>query len=281
MNNRPYFVLAGPIFFFLSFVLLLYKAGFLLARPVWLCGMGFSVALACFISYLVYKELVSQESRLVAESLKKMEEAKSIRSVLDEAQQLYREKVEKLEKAFTEMEKESQELMEEKEGALDALKYEYEVLNVQAYQASNHADHFHVSLEDALDELRQLRQIHYLIEEHEKEVPRDIINKHKQLREQFEEKSMILDQTRRRLFVIEGHLHALKHQSAMEKLDRHAEEENVIEMLGKMIDENGRLEKEIQLLEIIVSNNLNPPKFKKSKRQLQEILEFQFEKTTI
>ncbi len=280
MNKRTYWVLIGPGFLFFTLVLLIYQAGFLLARPVWLSGLCLSSALACGISYMISKEILSQATTLSSQTTEKTNEVGRLRGVLDEAQKLYREKIEKLEQAFVSLETESGRLLEEKEASLDALKYEYEEINGQAIHAKNQADSFHTSLKDALDELRALRQMHFLIEEHEKEVPKDIINQHKQLRAQFEEKSMILDQTRHRLFVIEGHLHGLKQQTAMEKLDRQREEETLVEMLGKMIEENESLEKEIQSLEKILSSSLNPPKATKSKKQLQEILEFQFDKTS-
>lgn len=280
MNKHAPLLLLGPGSLFAALVLLLYKTGFLLARPVWVFGLCISIALACFISYLIFKEVLAYEKNLVREKGEKAKESQSIRGILDEAQALNREKVEKLEVEIASIEAEQTESLEEKEKALVDLKLEYDQLNAQSMEAHTQSNDFHTSLEDALEEIHSLRQIHYLVQEREKEIPKDLVNQHNQLREQFDEKSMILDQTRRRLFVIEGHLHAIKQQTAMDKLESHTEEENLVHVLRELEEENQQLEKEIQALESVVSQSLNPSKIKKSTKKLEEILEFQFDKTT-
>ena len=205
------------------------------------------------------------------------EEIDSIRGILNEAQMLYRNKVEKLESDFSAMESEKQEIIENRETALSTLNYELKELTNQEREAILCKEAFHQSLQSALDELRALKQASYLHEESKKSVPKDLPSQHRQLREQFAEKSMILDQTRRRLFVIEGHLHALKHQIALDQLEGKKDEDALMHMVAKLLEENTHLEKEIASLEEVISQNLKPSKSKKTKKQLQEMLELQFD----
>ncbi len=231
-------------------------------------GLGISIFLASGITYLIYKEVLFLEKNLQNEGTQKDQEASNLKEVLEETQHLYRRKVDQLEEAFVAI-----------EGEKDELHQGYEELFEESNANKNHLTSYQTSLDDALEELRKLRQIHFLEQEREKKTPKDLLSQHKQLREQFDEKSLILDQTRRRLFMIEGHLIVLKKQQAMEKLDSSQEEEMLLSILKALDEENKFLEKEIAELETLVVSSFKLPRAKKIKKQLENMLEFQFEKS--
>ena len=81
-----------------------------------------------------------------------------------------------------------------------------------------------------------------------------------QLREQFEEKSETLHQTRKQLFAMESELLALQKQIQEQAVGFTQEEELLFEMLKQMQDECQGLEKQILVLEQLVSFLLTPKK---------------------
>ncbi len=199
---------------------------------------------------------------------KKGKEAEDLRAILDETHLLYRDKVSKLETALGDYERDQADKLLEKEGAV-----------AQLTEAVNHykslAHSFETSLEEALNELRTLSQLHYM--QQQQEAPKNLVRQHQQLREQFEEKSIVLDQTRRRLFEAEGFLIALKKERGLELLSQNEEMEALVCILNELIQENEALDAEIKALESLVSLKLAPQK--KTQKKLQEMLEFQFETT--
>ena len=106
----------------------------------------------------------------------------------------------------------------------------------------------------------------------QQETPKNLVRQRQQLREQFEEKSIVLDQTRRRLFEAEGFLIALKKERGLELLSQNEEMEALVCTLNELIQENEALEVEIKELESLVSLKLTPPK--KTQKKLQEMLNF-------
>ena len=269
MKKLKFWILVGPGSLLAATLLLFYKTAFLLGRPAWMFGFGISISLASGISYLICKEILIFEKNLQKQKAQKDLEAANLKDVLGETQHLYRRKVDQLEEAIVSIEKQQEELHQG-----------YEELFGEANSTKNHLTSYQTSLDDALEELRTLRQMHYLEQERGKRTPKDLLSQHKQLREQFEEKSLILDQTRRRLFMIEGHLIALKKQQALEKLDSNSEEEVLVSTIKALDEENKHLEKEISKLEELVATSFKPTRAKKSKKQLENMLEFQFEKST-
>ena len=269
MKRIKYWILAGPGSLLAATLLLFYKAAFLLGRPAWMFGLGLSICLASAVTYLICKEILFLEKNLQNQNKQKDQQNSSLKDVLEETQQLYRRKVDQLEDAVVSIENEKKKLHQG-----------YEELFEEANSHKNHLTSYQASLDDALDELRMLRQIYYLEQEKEKKTPKDLLSQHQQLRAQFEEKSLILDQTRRRLFMIEGHLIALKKEQAMEKLDNSREEELLVSTLKALDEENKYLEEEIAKLEVLVATSFKPARTKKSKKQLENMLELQFEKST-
>jgi len=256
---------SGPALFVAVVALLLIKVSGQIQNGLWLCGLILAILLACLVVYLTFKEMISQTKELQGAIAKKDKEAQDLRAVLDETHGLYREKVSKLESNLFELEKEKVDTLHGKERAMKELA---DQLNYY----KNRAHAFEVSLEEALAELRSLSHLHYM--KREEEVPKNLVKQHQQLREQFEEKSLILDQTRRRLFEAESFLIALKKQRGLELLDQNQEQEQLIKMIDELICENEFLESEIQSLETLVTIKLTSPK--KTQKKLQEILEFQF-----
>lgn len=262
-----------------ALALLLYRAGFLIGHPIWFCGLILSILLSCGIIYLSFRELLSREKNLLVQISENKKEAENLRNVLEEAHVLYRDKVEKLEQTFALMEEEQEHSQSAKDKALNDLKSECEIAKEESNTNKNHTQMLHNSLEDALDEVRGLRQFQYMQQEVGKTLPKDLPSQHRQLREQFDEKALILEQTRRRLFLIEGQLLALKKQKAMESLSENPEESSFVQIVQNLIEENEQLEKEIGQLEILVARPLQTKRQKKSQKNLDHMLELQFEPT--
>lgn len=262
MLSKSHWIFFGPALLCAGFFLLLFRASPLVGRPVWTLGLTLSICMASFITYLTQKELLARVEKLKGETDRTKKTADSYRSTLDEAQALYRDKVEKLEEAISDQDT----------NFLD-LQNKESVAEREAKQQKNRALAFETSLQDALDELREARQIHYLERETGKILPKNLPSQHKQLRDQFEEKSLILDQTRRRLFTLEGQLLVLKKEQAMQELSEDPQEETLLQALERVIQENENLEQEIVQLETLLSNS---PSSKKKVKKVEEVLEFQF-----
>lgn len=253
-EKKPIWILFGPALLLSVIGLLLFKSDSI----IWLCGLCISALLATWISYLTFQEIAAHNQEFQCLSARKDKESNDLRATLDETHVLYREKVSKLENSLCDL--------EEKQSA--------EHSEVNHYKSRARA--FEASLEEALTELRNLSQLHYL--QQEEKVPKNLVKEHAQLREQFEEKSLVLDQTRRRLFEVEGFLLALKKERGLELLSQNEEQEILIKEIGQLITENERLEKEVIALESLVSLKATAPK--KTQKKLQDMLEFQFETST-
>ncbi len=268
----------GPLFLLTSLILLFTRTAPILGRPTWLTAFGITVAIACWIIYLSYCELRSIEKSHDAMQTGKEKEADQMRSLFDEARGIYREKIDKLEEILQEIESEHQSTLLSKEQALEEITEGAQALTEEAAEKRTRASSLQDSLEEALDELRALRQHTYLKDESLKQIPIDLPQQHQQLRGQFEEKSVILDQTRRRLFTIEGHLLSLKKDWGMEKLDESVDQKKLIGLIQSLTEENERLEEEVTSLELLISDFLTKKKKSPSKKKekLERMLELQF-----
>ncbi len=274
-EKPPFWVLSGPLLLLGAVTLLFCRAALVIGRPAWMFGLGTTIILASGICYLVFKELgfIQQGARAIQK--KKEQDLTNLRSVLEETHLIYRDKIAKLEEMIQKLEEEQTIDLTAAQSALDALQAEHDTLFAQFLQHQSHAASLKVSLEDALDELRQFRQADYLYRVFEKRVPKDLANQHRQLREQFDEKSAVLDQTRRRLFVTEGHLLALQKEKDLTQLDLNPEQDILLHQIKELIEENQLLDQEISFLEQLVG--FRPTLEKKPKKPKEEALEFQFE----
>lgn len=257
----------GPGCLVTAYFILFFRAHLLIGRPIWIAALTFSVFVGCGIVYLTLKEILLKQQGLGKQLEGKDKELVSLRSILDETNLLYRNKIASLEEIISEFEKKEQ----ERASDLETMKEELE-------KTKNHALSFQASLEESLDELRNVRQEHYLQLEAGRLLPKDLPFQYKQLREQFEEKSLVLDQTRRRLFTIEGQLAALKKEHEGEKLDDSESEKQLILSIQSLIEENEILQEEIILLEKLAFEK-HKDKKKKSARKLDQMLEFQLNLT--
>lgn len=261
-------IFAGPCFLLLAYFLLIYHAAPLLERPVWLTGLTLCVALALAILYLSLTELKRQNEELQKQIDKKEEEAIGLHSILEEAQNLHRNKIDRFEEMIASQEKEQKEMQAHCEKIEEETKaYKHQALA------------FQTSLEDALDELRAAQEKMFLLQEGSHLIPKDLPQQHKQLREQFEEKTLVLDQTRRRLFMIEGQLLLLKKQQESDQLNLNENEIELWKILYQLFEENVRLDQEVSALEklIFVQGKTSE---KRSKKKFDRMLEFQFESSS-
>ncbi|MBS0628864.1 MAG: hypothetical protein JSS30_01410 [Verrucomicrobia bacterium] len=265
-EKRAISVLLGPVLMIGVVSLLLLKISSY--TIFWLLGVVVAVGIAGWVSYLAFLEIISHKKELHNLIAKKDKESLDLRAILDETHLLYREKVSKLEIALCENERLQADKLLENETRVTQLA---ESLN----HYKNLARSFETSLEEALAEVRALSELHYL--DQQQRPPKNLVKQHAQLREQFEEKSVVLDQTRRRLFEAEGALLSLKKERGFELLSQNEEIETLFAALDELIKENEALEQEIKALEGLVSLKASAPK--KTQKRLQEILEFQFEPT--
>lgn len=286
VEKTSFWILLGPFLLLSTTLLLLAKTASLLGRPVWIVGIMVSLLLATFVSLLAFIELKKREEENAFEGHQVENKCQELRSVLDETHHLYREKVSKLEKEISSIQEDKGSLLKKKEEELANLRSLQIKLQQEFSQQKNQASDFQIALDDALDELRALRQQHYFDLQTEKKVPRDLIHQHQQLRAQFEEKSAVLDQTRKRLFFNEGYLLAIQKSHELSRQERDQEELILIEEIGALLNENKALEKEVALLERLVSESHPPkkettPQRKKVEKKLEQILELQFEETKL
>ncbi len=261
-------LIAGPTFLLVTLILLFAKTARLLGHPVWLVGMSISTLLSAYITYLAIKELFFMETTIEEENHIQEKKIDDLHATLEETHAIYREKVEKLEEEIVALEK----AQTEKENEIEEMKVGFEKLYDELSNAKSSANSFQVSLEDALDELREARKQAYLDEQTGKQIPKDLVQQHQQLRGQFEEKSLILDQTRRRLFALEGELIALKKEK---ELDDDTELSRLIDSLQQTEEERQALEEATALLEsLVAAPSKKAPS--KPKKALDQMLELQF-----
>lgn len=262
-------LIAGPTFLLATLILLFAKTARLLGHPVWIVGMSLSTLLSAYITYLAIKELLSMETSIEDENHIQEKKLNDLQATLDETHIIYREKVEKLEEEIVTLE----EAQTEKEDEIEEMKVGFEKLYDELSNAKSSANSFQVSLEDALDELREARKQTYLEHQTGKQIPTDLVQQHQQLRGQFEEKSLILDQTRRRLFTLEGELIALKKEK---ELNDDEELTCLIESLQQSGEERQALEQETALLESLVASSPKKAPSKATKKTVDQMLELQF-----
>lgn len=271
MNRRfrtHLWILGGPGSLFAALVLLMIHSSSYIGRPAWSFGLSISILIACFVTYLTFKEILAREDLLNAFKKEKENQAASMRSTLAEASHIYREKVEKLEEAIAQLEKEHGELQ-----------VGYEQIHDSCQKEKGKASALFTSLQDALEALRQARQLYFFHDQHHASLPSDLPSKHEQLREQFDEKALVLDQTRRRLFTLEEQLYLLRRERAEEKLGPQKELQLMQIDLELLAEENQRFEREIENLEHLISKLLKPKEKKKasSKKKVEQMLELQFD----
>lgn len=266
-DRSQLWILAGPGALLTALLLLIVKIAPLLARPTWVFGLCLSICLACFITYLSYKEILARQRVLTELKGENEKKVAAIRATLEEATHLYREKVGALEEAI-----------QAKEGECEELRLAYEQVYQVSQKERGKASALHTSLEDALEQMRNARYHTYLKEQSDRAVPADLPSRYHQLRQQFDEKALILEQTRRRLFALEGQLFAERREMAEEKLEPSLAAIHLQRDLIALDEENQVLEGEILRLEEIVSELSKPkPKKASSKAKVDQMLQFQFD----
>lgn len=134
-------------------------------------------------------------------------------------------------------------------------------------------------MKDRLVELQSKQQLPVAIQDNliqqEEEKPED--PQYAQLKEQFEEKSDILNQTRKQLFSVESQLLALQKQMEEQDFEEDAHDVVLTEQLRQVESLQNQLEQEVVCLEEIISKLHQPKKTArvrkaKTKEQVQEDL---------
>lgn len=268
-NQSFLFLIMGPGLLLASLLILLIRVGPLCGHPVWILGVFASTLLSVSIIYISLQDLKKKEREKEIEHSELKTALSNIRSILDETQAIYREKVEKLEVVCHEKGEEN-----------ILLQTGYEALQESLKKQKNLTGDFQTSLEDALEELCHLRQEIFLQEKRKDFIPGDLIHKHQQLREQFQEKLEMLEGTKRKLFSVEGELFYLQKEQENHRFEESADLKEVL----ALVQEKEEREKEIMALEELVSSLIEEKKktsASKSKKKLEEMLEFNFSSTEL
>ena len=256
----------------MAFILLLIKTGGVLGPPIWFFGLLLSMGIGCFTSCLAYREVVEQQQQRKQLEQKRLKELVSVKETLKETGLLYREKVENLE-----------EVIQGLEGELREVQLAYDQVHSEGQRERIRAGAFQTSLEDALDALRQARKLDFFKSQQASSLPSDLPAQHRQLRDQFDEKALILNQTRLRLFGIEGQLFALQKTHVEEKLASIEDIEILQKEYTYIEEENRNLEEEIQHLEALITELIRSKTTKQRsafKKKAEQMLELQFDTTT-
>jgi len=136
------------------------------------------------------------------------------------------------------------------------------ILSEQSKETERHLSHLEQELEEARLPPCSNAQDKRLIE---------LSATHLQLRKQFEEKSTLLNQTRKELFAIEGQLFTLQREKVEQECLLSAECHQLLEYLQQCEEEHHTLEMELQLLEQLVSSLLSQkPKAARRKKTSEE-----------
>jgi len=268
-DKSSYFLFIGPALFLLSLILLLCKVGFLLARPVWIASFTLSLALSSWIAFLTVREWWMCEKQLRKERDEKGKNALSLQERLEEVQRLYLAKVQRLENELIQKE----EAIEQESLKQAKMERDYQLLLDESLGQKNETGALITSLEEALDELRHLRQLVFTWEEKQKTVPLNIIHKYEQLLEQFGEKTSRLDRVKKDLFGIEGKLLLLEKEQEEEHLEEKFTLEEAEVLVGGLLEEREQLLQEVTSLEQLVSmpKRASSPKPKKKIEKMVEM----------
>lgn len=276
-RNAFVLLLLGPLLLLAALLLLFFQTSYLTLPPVWLLSFAISIALTCWINFMAVKECCFHEEKRQTENTVEEEKIQDLRGVLDETHLLYRDKVANLEKQLKNLEEEKINLVSDQEKALKTYEKNHKLVFEESAFYKRQVDALQVSLSDALDELRPARQMEYLQKENSKTIPPDLIHKHVQLREQFDEKAAVLNQTRKELFALEGELLILKNEHAEQKFDSLQEQDLLFSVIKNLEEEKESLKKEISALEQIITVAQKKPSPVKNKKKLEKMLEFQFD----
>jgi hypothetical protein len=143
--------------------------------------------------------------------------------------------------------------------------------------AKERADCFQCSLEQTLDELRNLRtQMHF--DSETTQAAHLIKYQHLQLRKQFEEKGEKLAEARRAHFELEGRYLVLEREKDQQALERRLECEVSEELAAAASEETAHLQAQVEELEELVTHLSSKKKAtgRKPKKPVAKDLEFQF-----
>lgn len=252
-----FYSLSGPILLLATIGILFYVFGPFLYQPIWVIGVFLSIFFTCAILFLSFQELLIREKGLKNQSIKKEDALNSLQSRLEETSIFHREEIEQMQQRIV--------VLEEKQIALLS-EVEKKDIELKAHRQEAYA--FKTSLEEALNALRAMQQECFYLQS--QGYLKDLPMQYKQLRKQFEEKSLILDQTRRRLFTVEGYLLSLKKQQAMDMLSFEESEKNLLKYTQDLMEENIHLEEEVIALEECV-NSHKKMKETKPRKELKQI----------
>lgn len=133
------------------------------------------------------------------------------------------------------------------------------------------------SLEETLEQLRNLRQQVYL-EREAAEGMHLIRHQYLQLKKHFEEKKEQIKEIRREYFELEGRFLALQRECEQQELERHYMGEASNELASVILEENRALQTQVEELETLISHLLTQKKQPERKKgdPLQKMLELQF-----
>lgn len=274
----------GPLLLSGCFGLCLLKV----ARPhfsnVWSIGIGIAFALALsillfslFDLYLDFSAFQKQKEQDAQQLTNLKAEMRKLQTTMHALNQ------KELQELAERYQAQMQDFTSRKEEEMQHLQKAYEKAFEEANENKHRAASLQISLEEALLELGQKRQLEFLekelkqmLEEIQQNAdPKPLENREaskpestkmrpdhhlEQLRKQFEEKSHLLSETRKELFLVENQCLSLQREKEFNTLEMNERECTYLENLKQIDDENRELENQVILLEEIVNQLLVPKK---------------------
>lgn len=280
-KKHQLFASLGLFFLVGEILLLFYKTKQITDHLVFCYALLLTIFFSLSIVYLTFREIQAEKNHADKREKISADRLANIAELLKETHALYKDKIRHLEGECEKIQHSNTHLQNQHEKNLEEWRVGQEQ---QLEEISSHkvqCQSLQDSLNDAMDELRASRQECFLLKEKESEKTQSqMSSQYKQLRDQFEEKSAILDAMRKDFFALESRYIALQKQQQFEMCENAPKQDLLIKQFQEMDQENKALEKEIETLEILVSK-LAGKKSPVRRRKKAIALELQFEENSL
>ena len=281
----------GPFLLSCCFGLFYLKSAHLNYSPIWSIGISLACMLALAILLFSLWDLHLDFSMLKRKKKEAKTELAHVKEVLQKMQIIDRSSNQNetvlLEQNYL---NQIQALTHKQEEESEQLRKAYERAFEEATENKHRATSLQISLEEALTQLGQKRQLEYLEKELRKTIdeicqsavpPKEkvshpqLVAQCEQFRKQFEEKSAILNETRKELFHLENHFLALQKERELKALEMSEMEGSYFSHLNELDKENAELETQVTVLEELIAQVVAPkkrtPRTKKNQKTSAEI----------
>lgn len=280
-KKHQLFASLGLFFLVGEILLLFFKTKQATDHLVFCYAVLLTIFFSLTIVYLTFREIQAEKNHADKREKISSDRLANIAELLKETHALYKEKIRNLEGECEKIQSSNTHLQKQHEKHLEEwrLGQEQQLGEISNYKTQ--CQSLQDSLNDALDTLRDTRQECFFLKEKESEKSQSQISfQYKQLREQFEEKSAVLDTMRKDFFALESRYIALQKQQEFKMYENEPKQDQLIKQFQEMDQENQILEKEIENLESLVSK-LAGKKSPVKRRKKAIALELQFEENSL